>query len=208
MVKSGEVDALVAERVWKELERALQEKTPAEFFHVLSQCGALPVLFPALKEQNIKALSQAAIISTDAEVRFAALLYDLSPQQIRDLCDRYRVPGAYRELALLVASRQDDLNTANLAARDWLALLQAADAFRREARFKKFLVVCEAVFSLRQVKGFSPAEPQKILAIYNVAKLADIKKLMGSGAAGKEIASLLSSQRTDLIEKFIKNPQK
>jgi tRNA nucleotidyltransferase (CCA-adding enzyme) len=202
MVKSGEVDALVAERVWKELERAIQEKTPAEFFHVLSQCDALPILFPTLKENNIKALSQAAALSADAEVRFSALLYDLSPQQIRDLCDRYRVPSSYRELALLVASHYPDyMNADQLNASQWLALLQAADAFRREPRFQKFLDVCEAVAT-------ASAKRERVMAIYQSAKQADIKKLMESGATGKDIADLLGKQRIDLIEKFLKNPKK
>lgn len=46
MVESGEVDALVPERVWTELERALGESRPARFFEVLRDCGALARLFP------------------------------------------------------------------------------------------------------------------------------------------------------------------
>lgn len=46
MVNNGEVDALVAERVWQELRKALNEKTPSEFIKVLRACGALKVLFP------------------------------------------------------------------------------------------------------------------------------------------------------------------
>jgi len=46
MVKKGEVDALVSERVWQELSKALNEKTPSEFVKVLRNCQALKVLFP------------------------------------------------------------------------------------------------------------------------------------------------------------------
>ncbi len=48
IVRSGEVRALVAERVWVETERALGEKTPAVYFEVLRQCGALAVLLPEI----------------------------------------------------------------------------------------------------------------------------------------------------------------
>ncbi|MDH5600070.1 MAG: multifunctional CCA tRNA nucleotidyl transferase/2'3'-cyclic phosphodiesterase/2'nucleotidase/phosphatase, partial [Gammaproteobacteria bacterium] len=48
MVSNGEVDALVPERVWQETMRALQEKTPARFFEVLRDCGALAKLFPEI----------------------------------------------------------------------------------------------------------------------------------------------------------------
>ncbi len=49
MVENGEVDALVAERVWKELEGALLEKDPQVFFRVLRDCGALKRLFPEIE---------------------------------------------------------------------------------------------------------------------------------------------------------------
>src|SRR3981189_1101705 len=41
MSARGEVDALVAERVWQETEKALLEPKASEFFKVLRACGAL-----------------------------------------------------------------------------------------------------------------------------------------------------------------------
>jgi tRNA nucleotidyltransferase (CCA-adding enzyme) len=41
MVEAGEVDALVAERVWQELSRGLMEEKPSRMFEVLRGCGAL-----------------------------------------------------------------------------------------------------------------------------------------------------------------------
>ncbi|HSN32964.1 MAG TPA: multifunctional CCA addition/repair protein [Ideonella sp.] len=46
MVEAGEVDALVAERVWQELARGLMEARPSRMFEVLRQCGALAHLLP------------------------------------------------------------------------------------------------------------------------------------------------------------------
>lgn len=46
MVKNGEVDALVPERVWQELSKSLNETKPSEFVKVLRNCGALVRLFP------------------------------------------------------------------------------------------------------------------------------------------------------------------
>jgi tRNA nucleotidyltransferase (CCA-adding enzyme) len=48
MVAAGEVDALVPERVWVELERALGEKAPRAFFQTLQAWGALGRLFPEI----------------------------------------------------------------------------------------------------------------------------------------------------------------
>src|SRR5271155_1361932 len=48
MVERGEVDALVAERVWLETEKALRESAASVFFQVLRECGALKVVYPEI----------------------------------------------------------------------------------------------------------------------------------------------------------------
>jgi len=95
MVASGEVDYLVAERVWAELFKALHEFTPSAFFLVLQDCGALARIFPEIDQlfgvpqpelyhpeidtglHSLLALEQAALLSKSPEVRFAALVHDL-----------------------------------------------------------------------------------------------------------------------------------
>lgn len=95
MVADGEADYLVAERVWAELHKALLERTPAAFFQVLKDCGALRVVFPEIDAlfgvpqpakyhpeidtgvHSLMVLEQAARLSELAEVRLAALLHDL-----------------------------------------------------------------------------------------------------------------------------------
>ena len=95
MVRSGEADHLVAERVWAELYKALREKTPAAFFETLKACGALAVIFPEIHAlfgvpqpakyhpeidtgvHSLMTLTQAAKLSAKPEVRLAAVLHDL-----------------------------------------------------------------------------------------------------------------------------------
>src|SRR3569623_1623134 len=95
MVQAGEVDALVPERVWAELIRALGEQRPAHIFEVLRACCALQRLLPELdqlfgvtqkRQQHteidtgihvMQVLNRAAELSADTRVRFAALLHDL-----------------------------------------------------------------------------------------------------------------------------------
>ena len=95
MVEAGEVDALVPERVWAELVRALGENHPSYFFGVLRSCGALRPLFPELEclfgvpqtphhhpeidsgVHALQVLDRAAQLSDDPRVRFAALLHDV-----------------------------------------------------------------------------------------------------------------------------------
>ena len=95
MVETGEVDALVPERVWQESERALGEPAPRVYFEVLRDCGALQVIFPELEAlfgvpqparwhpeidtgvHTFMVLEQAAKLSPRTTVRFAALTHDL-----------------------------------------------------------------------------------------------------------------------------------
>lgn len=95
MVSSGEAEHLVAERVWAELHKALQEQHPVAFFQVLQACGALNVIFPEIAAlfgvpqpaqhhpeidtgiHVFMVLEQASRLSPQADVRLAALLHDL-----------------------------------------------------------------------------------------------------------------------------------
>ena len=95
MVAAGEVDALVPERIWAELVKALAEEKPSAFFYVLKACGALARIFPEIDAlfgvpqpekyhpeidcgvHSLMALEQAARLSDKLEVRFAALVHDL-----------------------------------------------------------------------------------------------------------------------------------
>lgn len=95
MVNNGEVDHLVAERVWKEWQRALSEKSPGQFIEVLRQCGALQAIMPEIDNlfgvpqradhhpeidtgiHSLMVLEQACLLSEDTDVRFAALVHDL-----------------------------------------------------------------------------------------------------------------------------------
>jgi tRNA nucleotidyltransferase (CCA-adding enzyme) len=95
MVADGEVDALVPERVWQEMEKALGERSPSRFIEVLRDCGALERILPELDRlfgvpqpeehhpevdtgiHTMMVLQQACRLSEDTEVRFAALMHDL-----------------------------------------------------------------------------------------------------------------------------------
>lgn len=95
MVEEGEVDALVPERVWQEMERALKEPQPEQFFVVLRSCGALAKIWPALNAlwgvpqradyhpeidtgiHSMMSLQQAVKFTEDPSIRFAALCHDL-----------------------------------------------------------------------------------------------------------------------------------
>jgi tRNA nucleotidyltransferase (CCA-adding enzyme) len=198
MVSAGEVDALVAERVWKELSRALQEKNPEQFFLVLEQCHALKILFPELSAANFVALARAATATDDAEIRFAVLCHGLSEAQVKALCKRIRVPSNYTELAVLVAKHEQSFQRAlQLSTEDLLTLLQATDAFRREQRFQKFLAAVGMI-------GEGARQIDWITRAWQAAKKVDAQQFLDKGAKGQQIADLIRGERIDSINKLSK----
>ncbi|MEE9327611.1 MAG: multifunctional CCA addition/repair protein [Cocleimonas sp.] len=182
MVKQGEVDALVAERVWQETMRALSEPSPDIFIKVLRECGALNVLFPEIDRlfgvpqpeehhpeidtgvHTMMVLQQACLLSDDPTVRFAALTHDLGkgttakeelPHHygheerglvlVKALCERYRIPNKYRQLAEINARYHTHVHRAfEIKPKTLLKVLNKTDAFRKPERFGAFLVACIA----------------------------------------------------------------
>jgi tRNA nucleotidyltransferase (CCA-adding enzyme) len=95
MVLQGEVNALVAERVWQELHKALGERHPEIFIQTLRDCGALKIILPEIDclfgvpqpekyhpeidtgVHTLMVLHQACLLTNDKTTRFAALCHDL-----------------------------------------------------------------------------------------------------------------------------------
>ena len=95
MVDNGEVDALVAERVWQELSRGLMGPRPSRMFEVLRECGALRRLMPEVDRlwgvpqppahhpevdtgvHLMLVLDMAARLGAALPVRWACLTHDL-----------------------------------------------------------------------------------------------------------------------------------
>lgn len=182
MVAAGEVDALVAERVWAELAKALSEPAPAEFFRTLKACGALERLFPEIHAlfgvpqparyhpeidtgvHTLMVLEQATRLTDDPSIRFAALTHDLGKAltppdhwpshrgheqlgrpALQALCERYRVPHAYKTLAEKVMRYHTHCHRAQeLRPATVVELFQALDVWRQPTRLESFLLACEA----------------------------------------------------------------
>ncbi len=161
MVRSGEIDHLVAERVWQEFARGLMEARPSRMLAVLHECGALARLLPEVDggAELGPALDIAASRGLALAVRFAVLLRagegetaDAAAKaeqtarrikRVNAVCLRLKAPADCRDLALLVARHDDDiLRGAELTAASLAKLLETTDALRRPQRFTQLLEAC------------------------------------------------------------------
>jgi tRNA nucleotidyltransferase (CCA-adding enzyme) len=131
MAKKGVLNELTAERVWKELSRALMEPHARLFFDTLLECDALHVLFPevyklktALEarrwhpegdayEHTMLVLTQAVSNGFDLETRVACLVHDFG----KGLTPRDQLPKHYGHEVSGVKVAQDFCNRLSVPAK-------------------------------------------------------------------------------------------
>lgn len=241
IANSGELSALTPERVWRETQLALSSAAPQEYVRVLRECGALKIILPEVDAlfgvpqperwhpeidtgiHILMVLEQAARLSADPVVRFAALMHDLgkgiTPKEIlprhigheargvplvEAVCARWRVPNEYRDLALICAAQHGKLHTVfEMRSSTLLEFLEKLDAMRRPQRFEQFLLACEA--DARGRTGFEErAYPQA--AFLNRARqmVTNIKPTteMTTNKTGIQIADALRRLRIDALEQL------
>ncbi|MFJ2984190.1 MULTISPECIES: multifunctional CCA addition/repair protein [unclassified Pseudomonas] len=200
---SGELQALTAERSWKEIERALMEDEPQVFIEVLRDCGALQELMPELESDlaSLAALRQAAKHQQPLHVRWACLLHGLDTGSIKALNQRFKAPRECQELAMLVGefSAQGD-EAFGLEPEGLLALLQAFDVYRRPQRFEDFIAACEMA---SQGDG-KPDHPQGgyLRGAAAAARAVDVKPLVEAGFKGQGLGDALKEKRLEALKAY------
>jgi len=170
-------------------------------------------------------LQQIRKMTEDSRVIFAVLTHDLGKgttpveilpshhdheergvELVRTLCQRYRIPNQYQELAVLVARfhthchRADDLNPKTI-----LKTLESLDAFRRPQRLEQFLLACGADFHGRT--GFENRPyPQAdwFRQIFIIAQQVQISTILADGFSGAEISLELHRRRLTAIKREFK----
>ena len=226
MVASGEVDALVPERVWQELSRGLMETQPSRMFMVLRDAGALGRILPEIAALDgvpqpvqhhpeidtlvhvMMVVDAAARQSASLSIRFAALVHDLgkgttSPAQwpqhiahearsvklVEALCERLKIPGDVRDLAVMTAREHGNVGRAlEMRADTLVKMLERCDAFRKPGRFGDLLVACEC--DSRGRTGFEERPFPQHAFLQSVLAAAQ-------AVAGGEVAARVSARHPD-----------
>ena len=167
MVRDGEVDALVPERVWQELSRGLMETRPSRMLEVLRDCGALGRLIPELDalwgvpqradhhpevDTGIHiglVIDAAARLQASLPARWAALLHDLgkatTPAEVLPAHIGHEQRSAHlaRQVCERLKVPNDCRELAIMAARDHGNLHRAAEL--RACTMVDLLERCDAI---------------------------------------------------------------
>ncbi len=243
MVKAGELAHLVAERVWLETDKALTEPSPQKYFEALRQCDALRIIFPELHAlfgvpqtpkwhgeidtgvHTLMVLKEAARISQDKKVRFAALLHDLgkgvtemthwpshpnhadsSGDLVRTLCQRLKVPKFYTDLAYLVALYHTQIHKVGKCdAKEVVTLLQALGALKQSSKLEEILLACQAD-AYGRLTPPSDGLPQADLLkqCQSLCINLDMQKVIGDEKSGEVIKRKLFAARVELVDNFLR----
>ena len=169
---------------------------------------------------TLMVLEQACRLSDDTTVRFAALVHDLgkgtTPKDrwpshpsheergvvlMESLCERYRIPNRYRDLARITCRYHLDCHRIReMRAGTVLKKLEDMDALRRPQRFTQFLLACEA--DARGRKGFEDRDYSQAAyfqALLDAALAADTDSIDKEGLDGPAIAKAIRALRVEMI---------
>jgi tRNA nucleotidyltransferase (CCA-adding enzyme) len=238
MSTDGEVDHLVPERVWQETLKALACEKPSVYFEVLRAAGALARVFPELERlygvpqppkwhpevdtgvHVMMVLDQAARLTPDLAVRYAALTHDLgkgttpkdilphhygheerSVKLVEVLCARLKTPRDFKELAVIVAKQHGLVHKAEEIRSDTLLkLLESVDAFRRPERFELFLLACEADHRGRTgLEDTAFPQADYLRRAFAAARAVTTESLDTAKLSGAEIGEQLKKKRLDAV---------
>ncbi len=169
------------------------------------------------------ALNIATQLTSDPKIRFAVLCHDLgivksTAEQlhsylgygvagvsiIKAWCRQYRVPKAYRDLAILVARWHVYSHRAfELKSTTLVKMLYHMDVFRKPERFEAFLIAAES--DARGHAGRQDIPYLQAVFLRNVAKVAKeivAKPLIAVGLKGKKLGSCLYRARVLAVKVF------
>ena len=218
---NGELDHLVSDRVWKEMEQALSGNDPHVFFSTLQNCGALIRLFPELyikKDAKIKhgfsALKKIANHSYDPAVNFSIFIYDIERAKTSDddeiqinfqktldsLKKRLPIPRRFSEVSSIFIKYKNILDQAeSLEAKSILELLEDSDAFRRTERFNTVLDAYSILDNDKKNQNMF----KKIAKIIVVCNNVQTKKIINDETNPIKIRDKISQERIRLISREI-----
>lgn len=148
MVSSGEVDALVPERVWAETIRAMAAPAPLRFVDTLLTCGAWSRLFktlPAPSPALRAAINRSVRDGLSAENRFLLLLTAApTPTCAAQTATSLRTPAAIQQTAQTLCTALP-LFAKAVTAEDTAQLFERTDALRRPERTDELITIWETL---------------------------------------------------------------
>ncbi len=219
MAASGEVDALVAERVWQELSKGLLEVKPSRMFDVLIDVDALARIVPewatlTFNDSISARVDRAARDNASLAVRYGVLTASIDARNatsdaafhgngvkngVPSVSRRLRIPRYCTDLAALGQRWCDKIkDSRSLDAEALLSLLLGTDALRRPTRFHELLLLCHYLYDENIV-----AATEFVRAVQSNLSAMNIKRIVADATSETEIPHLIRAEQIRKISEFI-----
>ncbi len=200
MVHSGEMAALVKERIWQETEKALATEDPMRFFEVLSALNVLEVVMPALMPLGQKDWQLLRHFSTQLELpqqrlAFLGLYLDLGTLKL--FTQILALPKEYETLLQWIIKHLDKISSLKkMTPEGVLELLSRLDVWRREDRFFIWL---DCALVIRDLCS------EQLMWKHMVDKCRHIPvaQWIQKGLQGRELASAIKQSRLEVINHYL-----
>ena len=175
----------------------------------------------------LMALDQATALDSDPATRFAVLVHDLGKgttpkdvlpkhtgheergvQLVNDLCDRFKIPNRYRELAVVVSRYHLLCHKApTLRPTTILKVLKGIGALRQPQKLEQFIRCCES--DARGRLGFENTTYKSGLWLtqaFEAIQSIDNNEFIQKGLSGKQLGDAINQRRQQLISEFKQQP--
>lgn len=226
LVLKGEVDALVPERIWKEVSRGLMEKAPEAMMRVMHDCGALARVWPEVMNTDINEITRRLKRCADSKLslreRVAAIMAshtELDSKGVKEkeaskrrqttssLAKRWALPNDVKDLCEVVALELGGVkNSKEWPAKELDSLCARLDVSRRPWRMRELLSVASLVLNEAEKEGVDFLTGALNVAIeIKVDDLVARAKELGwhGGALGKEIRE----RRLERLSEYVAEQQ-
>lgn len=200
IVSSGELGALVGERVWQELSRLLMGDRPSDGIKVLADCEALSQFFlfdqsDANYSQILDRIDRAALTGFSLPQR-CAMMYCQDEVRGATWAEKWRIPNDCRDyvshlsyvykLAIL-------LNDPHPEPKVILELLDRGDVWRRPERFADLVNVVE----------LTGLQIERLRHCVDMLQAIDTSSIVQLPISGKEIGERIHQARLDYLSRFL-----
>lgn len=196
MVESGEVDALVPERVTAEIRKALKEAKPSIFFDELETNGFMARVYPEWKQTDFsrRLLDRLASGFTEEE-KFAASVASVDPDKLLALLETLRMPKKLTEFATLFSESLRDGFEKAADGKEILSVLRRKDALRRPERFVQLLRLLKAAHRIDS--------DEKWLTSAEAVRSLDFRSISAGAADKSRIPQLIEEASVRAIDEVL-----
>ncbi len=197
MIIAGQLEELTPERVFIELEKALNTTSPWKFFELLEKIKGLDSIGFEGMAIDLAQFRLACIENENAVVRFATLMSNTDSDAINRLSKHLKMPKKYQEAALLTVKHYPGWQTVNeLPADEIIGLIYQLDAYRRPERLE---VLQNCGLTLHRSSGNSADHIAHVWRrVFQQTKGVSVKDLE-TDVQGSEISQAIKTRRIQIV---------